>query len=49
MTMPSYMPNKGVPVHEINWQAIIGEVCVGLGSTAAIIRGLVELVHLFKK
>jgi uncharacterized membrane protein YqhA len=49
MFMPAYMPNKGVPTHEINWQAIIGEVCVGLGSLAACIRGIVELVHLFKK
>jgi len=42
--------NKGIPTHtHINWQATIGEVCIGLGSIASIIRGAVEFVKLFKK
>jgi hypothetical protein len=44
------LPDKGIPTPpSTNWQALIGEVCIGLGSLASIIRGLVELVKLFKR
>lgn len=39
--------NKGIPQPQsINWQVLVGEICLGLGSLATIVRGIAELVKL---